>query len=75
MDRFLKGRTGIIIAHRLETVERVDQIMVLGDGRIVEFGPRARLADDTASWYSSLLRISTDESDTGLDERLERLTE
>ena len=76
VNRLLEGRTGIIIAHRLETVERVDKIMVLADGRIVEFGPRAELAHNAASWYSGLLRISSDhESDAGLDERLERLSE
>jgi ABC-type multidrug transport system fused ATPase/permease subunit len=76
VNRLLEGRTGIIIAHRLEAVERVDKIMVVADGRIVEYGPRAQLATDTASWYSGLLRISADpESDGGLDERLERLSE
>jgi ATP-binding cassette subfamily B protein len=71
VNRLLEGRTGIVIAHRLETVERVDKIMVLAGGRIVEFGPRAALAADADSWYSGLLRISTDhEADAGLDERL-----
>jgi ABC-type multidrug transport system fused ATPase/permease subunit len=76
VNRLLEGRTGIIIAHRLETVERVDKIMVLADGGIVEYGPRATLAADAASWYSGLLRISADqEFDAALDERLERLAE
>ena len=74
VDRLLEGRTGIIIAHRLETVERVDKIMVLADGRIVEFGPRAALAGDPHSCYSALLRISADPThDISLDERLEKL--
>jgi ABC-type multidrug transport system fused ATPase/permease subunit len=76
VDRLLEGRTGIIIAHRLETVQRVDKIMVLTDGRIVEFGPRGALAADSTSWYSGLLRIATDrESDASLDEQFERLSE
>jgi ABC-type multidrug transport system fused ATPase/permease subunit len=76
VNRLLEGRTGIIIAHRLETVERVDKIMVLADGQIVEFGPRAELATNAASWYSGLLRISANqEADSGLDEHLERLSE
>jgi ABC-type multidrug transport system fused ATPase/permease subunit len=65
VDRLLEGRTGIIIAHRLETVERADKIMVLADGRIV---------DDPASCYSALLRISADPvHEASLDERLEKL--
>ena len=74
VNRLLEGRTGIIIAHRLETVQRVDKIMVLADGRIVEFGSRAALAAEPGSWYSALLRMSVGhESDAGLDERLEEL--
>ncbi|CAN5586773.1 ATP-binding cassette domain-containing protein [soil metagenome] len=42
-DRLLTGRTGILIAHRLSTVARADQIAVLDRGRIVEQGPRATL--------------------------------
>ncbi|MGV9799357.1 ATP-binding cassette domain-containing protein [Mycobacterium sp. NPDC003449] len=42
-DRLLTGRTGILIAHRLSTVARADQVAVLDAGRIVEQGPRAEL--------------------------------
>ncbi len=38
LERILAGRTSIIIAHRLSTVERVDRIAVLDQGRIVELG-------------------------------------
>ena len=46
VDRLLAGRTGIIIAHRLATVQRADEIMILERGRIVEHGPREQLARD-----------------------------
>ncbi len=36
LDRLLSGRTAIIIAHRLATIDRADEIMVLEQGRIVE---------------------------------------
>jgi ATP-binding cassette, subfamily B, bacterial len=76
VSRLLEGRTGIIIAHRLETVERVDKIMVLAGGRIVEFGPRKELANDPSSHYHALLRIADDQTgDASLDERLEKLIE
>jgi ATP-binding cassette, subfamily B, bacterial len=54
VDRLLHGRTAIIIAHRLETIDRADDVMVLERGRIVEHGERARLADDPASRYARL---------------------
>jgi ATP-binding cassette subfamily B protein len=52
----LAGRcTMIIVAHRLETVERADDILILEKGRILEKGPRVQLASDPASNYSGLL--------------------
>ena len=44
-DRLLAGRTGIVIAHRLSTTRRCDSVAVLDRGRVVQQGPRARLAD------------------------------
>jgi ATP-binding cassette subfamily B protein len=57
------SRTAIIIAHRLRTVQRADDILILEDGRIVEYGPRERLVADTRSRFYSLLQ-------TGLEEAL-----
>ena len=54
--RLLAGRTGIVIAHRLETVERVDTILILEDGRIVEHGQRHSLESDPASRLYGLRR-------------------
>ena len=54
-------RTGIIIAHRLATVERADEIVILEGGRIVEHGDRERLEDDPGSRLSYLLRTGMDE--------------
>lgn len=44
VSKLLRGRTAIIIAHRLSTVERVDEIIILSEGRMLERGPRAELA-------------------------------
>jgi ABC-type multidrug transport system fused ATPase/permease subunit len=63
IDRLLTGRTGIIIAHRLATVQRADDILILEAGRVVEFGPREQLAADPTSRFYSLLQ-------TGLEEAL-----
>jgi ATP-binding cassette, subfamily B, bacterial len=61
VDRLLAGRTAIIVAHRLATVRRVDDILILADGRIREQGPRARLAADPTSTFAQLLRTSLTE--------------
>ena len=55
------GRTGIIIAHRLKTVQRADDILILEDGRVVEYGPRLALAADPRSRFSGLLKTGLEE--------------
>jgi ATP-binding cassette, subfamily B, bacterial len=62
-DRLLTKRTGIVIAHRLHTVQRADAILILEHGRMVEFGPRVQLAADPSSRFYQLLQ-------TGLEETL-----
>ncbi len=59
--RLLAGRTAIIIAHRLETVALADLILVLEEGRIVEYGAREALARDPASHFHRLLHTSRGE--------------
>jgi ATP-binding cassette subfamily B protein len=55
VDQLLANCTSIIIAHRLSTLDNVDKIMVLSQGRVIEFGARAALAEDPDSAYSRLL--------------------
>lgn len=59
--RLLSRRTGIIIAHRLATVERADDILILEGGRVAEHGPREALAADPNSRFASLLRTGIEE--------------
>jgi ATP-binding cassette subfamily B protein len=63
VDRLLAGRTGIIIAHRLATVQTVDSILILEEGHCCESGPREALAHNPHSRFAQLLR-------TGLEEAL-----
>ncbi len=63
VDRLFAGRTGLVIAHRLKTVQRADDILILEDGRVSEYGPRQALANDPSSRFFQLLQ-------TGLEEAL-----
>lgn len=61
VSRLLAGRTGIIIAHRLATVQRADTILILEDGKMLEHGERAQLAADPSSRFATLLRTGLEE--------------
>ena len=56
LDELAAGRTVVIIAHHLATVERCDDILVLEDGRVVEMGEREKLAADPGGRFHQLLR-------------------
>ena len=62
MNLLLEGRTATIIAHRLATVQRVDDIMILSDGHIREFGRRQDLVSDPHSHFSELLTTGMQEA-------------
>ena len=61
VDRLVEGRTVIVIAHRLTTLDRCDEIMVLEQGRVVEHGERGRLAGDPGSRFRRMLTTDTGE--------------
>ena len=61
IDRLLQNRTAIIIAHRLGTVQRAGEIMILEDGRVSEYGDRLQLAADPQSRFYSLLQTGLEE--------------
>jgi ATP-binding cassette subfamily B protein len=61
VEKLLRGRTGIIIAHRLHTVGRADEIVILDAGRIIEQGNRVRLTLDDDSRFSHLLKAGMEE--------------
>jgi ABC-type multidrug transport system fused ATPase/permease subunit len=61
LDRLLAGRTALIIAHRLSTLARADEVLILEEGRVVEYGVRAELAGNPNSRLSQLLRTGMEE--------------
>jgi ABC-type multidrug transport system fused ATPase/permease subunit len=61
VDQLLAGRTAILIAHRLASVARADEILVLDRGRIREQGRRGLLAGDPHSCFAHLLRTALEE--------------
>ncbi len=52
LQSFFKGKTVIIVAHRLSTVKNADQIIVLKNGEIVEQGNHQSLVDKKADYYN-----------------------
>jgi ABC-type multidrug transport system fused ATPase/permease subunit len=60
MGELVSGRTALIIAHRLETLQTCDDIVVLDHGRVVEYGRRDALAKNQESHYARILRVGHD---------------
>jgi ABC-type multidrug transport system fused ATPase/permease subunit len=61
VGRLLEGRSAIIIAHRLATVQRADDILILENGRVLEYGARTELRQNPESHFAALLRTGLDE--------------
>ena len=57
LEALLRGRTGVVIAHRLRSVEKVDDILILERGTLVEHGPRQALLDDPRSRLNEMLAV------------------
>jgi ATP-binding cassette subfamily B protein len=52
LNTFFKGRTAVVIAHRLSTVKNADQIVVLEQGKIVERGTHGELVELKGNYYN-----------------------
>lgn len=52
LDEFYKGRTVVVVAHRLSTVKNADQIIVLDGGHVVETGNHSTLIEKKGTYYN-----------------------
>jgi ATP-binding cassette, subfamily B, bacterial len=52
LQEFIKGRTAIVVAHRLSTVKNADQIIVIEKGQIVETGTHKELSEKKGAYYT-----------------------
>ncbi len=57
LDELMKGRTSIIIAHRLSTVRQADNIFVIKDGQVVESGTHEDLIEMKKGIYNKLVKL------------------
>jgi ATP-binding cassette subfamily B protein len=62
----MKGRTSIVIAHRLSTLKMVDKVLVLKQGKVQEFGTRQELLQNKGTYYKLLkLQMEVSEQNPG----------
>lgn len=52
LDEFYKGRTVVVVAHRLSTVRNADQIIVLDSGKVIESGNHTSLIEKKGAYYN-----------------------
>ena len=52
LDKFYKGKTVVIVAHRLSTVKNADQIVVIDHGKVVEVGNHESLTAKRGAYYN-----------------------
>ena len=52
LNEFYRGRTVVVVAHRLSTVRNADQIIVIDGGKIVEIGNHTSLIEKRGPYYN-----------------------
>jgi ABC-type multidrug transport system fused ATPase/permease subunit len=57
LDKLMKGRTSVVIAHRLATIRNADKIIVLENGTIIEQGTHNELIANTSGLYKTLTEL------------------
>jgi ATP-binding cassette subfamily B multidrug efflux pump len=64
-DKVTKGRTSIVIAHRLATIKKADKIIVMDAGKIVEIGTHQQLLQQENGYYRNLYEVQFMEEEVG----------
>ena len=59
LSRLLQGKTVLVIAHRMRTVEAADKIVVLADGRVAEQGTSRELMSQNGQ-FAQMVRLQTE---------------
>ena len=62
VGRLMEGRTTLVIAHRLSTLQTLDEIVVFDQGRVAEHGRRSDLSADGSSRFAQLLELALEVS-------------
>ena len=70
LNTLKKGRTTIVVAHRLSTIKNADQILVVANGKIRESGTHNELIKDEKGIYKKLYESQFLESDFGIDSKM-----
>ena len=58
LDKLVKGRTTLSIAHRLSTLKNADKLIVIDDGKITESGTHKELIEQKGTYYK-LMQLQT----------------
>ena len=66
IEKVIKGRTSLVIAHRLSTVVNADLILVVKDGKIIESGNHAELIGKRGHYYKLYTRQYEDEATSNI---------
>ena len=70
LNSLKKGRTTIVVAHRLSTIKNADEILVVANGKIKESGTHAQLIKKEDGIYKKLYESQFLESDFGIDSKM-----
>ena len=70
LDKLAKGRTTIVVAHRLTTIKNADEILVVSEGKILEHGSHEQLIEKAGAYkqlYELQFRTLEDSDDVRLN--------
>lgn len=57
LEKLFRHRTVIMIAHRMQTINKMDHVLVLDQGKVLEYGPKEQLEQDSFSYFYKISNI------------------